>query len=121
MRGSTAQCYNRHTTATPLWRKYNEDKTVCTASLALTLRTQMRAAVQAPRLHLDGERHHPQGLPPRRTPRRCFRLRLREAHRQLHASLTPNSARPSASISAGHASPTIAPDSTTTTHMYDKP
>jgi hypothetical protein len=33
----TAQCYNCHTTATPLWRKDNEGKTVCNACVLLLL------------------------------------------------------------------------------------
>ncbi|KAF8153622.1 hypothetical protein K438DRAFT_1459136, partial [Mycena galopus ATCC 62051] len=37
-RGNVAQCYNCHTTATPLWRKDDEGKTVFNAYLALTLR-----------------------------------------------------------------------------------
>ncbi|KIK32163.1 hypothetical protein CY34DRAFT_102132, partial [Suillus luteus UH-Slu-Lm8-n1] len=32
----SAQCYNCHTTATPLWRKDEEGKTVCNASVLLS-------------------------------------------------------------------------------------
>ncbi|KIK32773.1 hypothetical protein CY34DRAFT_27728, partial [Suillus luteus UH-Slu-Lm8-n1] len=32
----SAQCYNCHTTATPLWRKDERGKTVCNASVLLS-------------------------------------------------------------------------------------
>jgi GATA-binding protein len=32
-----AQCYNCHTTATPLWRKDEDGKTVCNACVCLPL------------------------------------------------------------------------------------
>ncbi|KAF8172364.1 hypothetical protein K438DRAFT_1612025 [Mycena galopus ATCC 62051] len=59
MRGNVAQCYNCHTTATPLWRKDDEGNTVCSAC-------GLYYKLHAP--HLDVERHGPQALPPATMP-----------------------------------------------------
>ncbi|KAF8180243.1 hypothetical protein K438DRAFT_1602942 [Mycena galopus ATCC 62051] len=113
-RGNVAQCYNCHTTAAPLWRKDDEGKTVFNAYLALTLRfhssarpISMKSAIIR-KLSRHDARHggasasvseRPTAIP--------------------HASPAPKAAAFAVSTSAGRASPTLAPDSTTTTHTYD--
>ncbi|TFK48174.1 hypothetical protein OE88DRAFT_1714090 [Heliocybe sulcata] len=96
-----AQCYNCHTTATPLWRKDDEGKTVCNAC---GLYYKLHGSARPISMKSD-----------------VIRKRSRHDARRVGTSVsdTPLSASPGASRRASpSAEPTLAPDSTT--HMsYD--
>ncbi|KAF7343920.1 hypothetical protein MVEN_01680700 [Mycena venus] len=108
-----AQCYNCHTTATPLWRKDDEGKTVCNAYLHGSARPiSMKSDVIRKRSRHDARRGGASASVSE-TPTASPGVSRR-------ASPAPNGPASSASASAGRASPTLAPDSTTA-HSYDTP
>ncbi|EPQ55988.1 hypothetical protein GLOTRDRAFT_18412, partial [Gloeophyllum trabeum ATCC 11539] len=91
-----AQCYNCHTTATPLWRKDDEGKTVCNAC---GLYYKLHGSARPISMKSD-----------------VIRKRSRHDARRVGTSSsdTPPSASPGASRRASpSAEPTLAPDSTT--------
>ncbi|KAJ7816735.1 hypothetical protein B0H14DRAFT_2521306 [Mycena olivaceomarginata] len=117
-----AQCYNCHTTATPLLRKDDKGKTsvmliVCRCGLYYKLHSSARRILMKSDVIRKRSRHDVRcsgasasvSETPTTSPgvSRC-------------ASLAPGGPASSASASAGRASPTFAPDSTTT-HSYDAP
>ncbi|KAF8153614.1 hypothetical protein K438DRAFT_2078649 [Mycena galopus ATCC 62051] len=103
------QCYSCHTTATPLWHKDNEGKTYMLHGSAPPISFNLKSAIIRKRSRHDARRGgmlpppSPRGPPP-----------------ALHLA-APNGTASSASTSASRASPTLAPDSTTTTHTYATP
>ncbi|TFK68798.1 hypothetical protein BDN72DRAFT_897854 [Pluteus cervinus] len=94
---STAQCYNCHTTATPLWRKDDEGKTVCNAcGLYYKLHGSARPISMKSDVIRKRSRH--------------------DARRMGNGAPDTPSASPGVSRRASptrEASPTLAPDSTT--------
>ncbi|KZT21346.1 hypothetical protein NEOLEDRAFT_1073641 [Neolentinus lepideus HHB14362 ss-1] len=91
-----AQCYNCHTTATPLWRKDDEGKTVCNAC---GLYYKLHGSARPISMKSD-----------------VIRKRSRHDARRVGTSVSdsPPSASPGASRRASpSAEPTLAPDSTT--------
>ncbi|KAJ7257511.1 hypothetical protein B0H12DRAFT_1218416 [Mycena haematopus] len=114
-----AQCYNCHTTATPLWRKDDEGKTVCNAcGLYYKLHGSARPISMKSDIIRKRSRHDARrggaSASVSETPTASPGVSRR-------ASPAPNGPTSSASTSGGRASPTLAPDSTTTTHSYDTP
>ncbi|KAI3607043.1 siderophore biosynthesis regulatory protein [Moniliophthora roreri] len=100
-----AQCYNCHTTATPLWRKDDEGKTVCNAcGLYYKLHGSARPISMKSDVIRKRSRH--------------------DARRAANGAImaeTP-SASPGVSRRASpsrESSPTLAPDSSTSTNQYD--
>ncbi|EEB97887.1 hypothetical protein MPER_02700, partial [Moniliophthora perniciosa FA553] len=100
-----AQCYNCHTTATPLWRKDDEGKTVCNAcGLYYKLHGSARPISMKSDVIRKRSRH--------------------DARRTANGGImaeTP-SASPGVSRRASpsrESSPTLAPDSSTSTNQYD--
>ncbi|KAJ7873480.1 hypothetical protein B0H14DRAFT_2344147 [Mycena olivaceomarginata] len=113
-----AQCYNCHTTATPLWRKDDEGKTVCNAcGLYYKLHGSARPISMKSDVIRKRSRHDARrggaSASVSETPTASPGVSRR-------ASPAPGGPASSASASAGRASPTLAPDSTTT-HSYDAP
>ncbi|KAJ6554287.1 hypothetical protein B0H19DRAFT_144388 [Mycena capillaripes] len=111
-----AQCYNCHTTATPLWRKDDEGKTVCNAcGLYYKLHGSARPISMKSDIIRKRSRHDARrggaSASVSETPTASPGVSRR-------ASPAPNGPSSSASASAGRASPTLAPDSTTT-HTYE--
>ncbi|KAJ7661926.1 hypothetical protein DFH06DRAFT_1042828, partial [Mycena polygramma] len=113
-----AQCYNCHTTATPLWRKDDEGKTVCNAcGLYYKLHGSARPISMKSDVIRKRSRHDARrggaSASVSETPTASPGVSRR-------ASPSPGGPSSSASASAGRASPTLAPDGTTT-HSYDTP
>ncbi|KAJ7918311.1 hypothetical protein B0H13DRAFT_2231279 [Mycena leptocephala] len=111
-----AQCYNCHTTATPLWRKDDEGKTVCNAcGLYYKLHGSARPISMKSDVIRKRSRHDARrggaSASVSETPTASPGVSRR-------ASPAPGGPASSASNSAGRASPTLAPDGTTT-HSYD--
>ncbi|KAJ7726839.1 hypothetical protein DFH07DRAFT_930958 [Mycena maculata] len=107
-----AQCYNCHTTATTLWRKDDEGKTVCNAC---GLYSQLHGASRPISMKSDVIRkrsRHGASASVSETPTASPAVSRR-------ASPVPDRAGFSASAFAGRASPTLAPDGNTTPHNYD--
>ncbi|KAJ7851806.1 hypothetical protein B0H14DRAFT_3085752 [Mycena olivaceomarginata] len=114
----STQCYNCHTTATPLWRKDDEGKTVCNAcGLYYKLHGSARPISMKSDVIRKRSRHDARrggaSASVSETPTASPGVSRR-------ASPAPGGPASSASASAGRASPTLAPDSTTT-HSYDAP
>ncbi|KAJ6529020.1 GATA-binding factor 6-B [Mycena vulgaris] len=111
-----AQCYNCHTTATPLWRKDDEGKTVCNAcGLYYKLHGSARPISMKSDVIRKRSRHDARrggaSASVSETPTASPGVSRR-------ASPAPAGHSSHSSASAGRASPTLAPDSTTT-HSYD--
>ncbi|KAF7373864.1 hypothetical protein MSAN_00598400 [Mycena sanguinolenta] len=110
-----AQCYNCHTTATPLWRKDDEGKTVCNAcGLYYKLHGSARPISMKSDIIRKRSRHDARrggaSASVSETPTASPGVSRR-------ASPAPNGPASSASTTAGRASPTLAPDSTTTSEL----
>ncbi|KAI0321928.1 hypothetical protein OF83DRAFT_1080557 [Amylostereum chailletii] len=116
-----AQCYNCHTTATPLWRKDEEGKTVCNALSNANLpfhlgRTDAVSTDHASRPSASSFKLHGSARPISMKSDVIRKRSCHDARRVGNASETP-SASPGASRrpspNGGDASPMLAPDSTT--------
>ncbi|KAJ7667365.1 hypothetical protein B0H17DRAFT_950360, partial [Mycena rosella] len=113
---STAQCYNCHTTSTLLWRKDDEGKTVCNiCGLYYKLHGSARPiSMKSDEIHKRSHRDArcggaPASISETPTASPGVSRRASPAPHASSAMTTSNS-----SVSAGRASPTFAPDSTTT-------
>ncbi|KAJ7898224.1 hypothetical protein B0H14DRAFT_2494542 [Mycena olivaceomarginata] len=130
-----AQCYNCHMTATPLWRKDNEGKTVCKRVCACLYLYESVVLIVCRcglyyKLHGSARRISMKSDVIRKRSRhdaRCSGASASVSETPTtspgvsrRASLAPGGPASSASASAGRASSTLAPDSTTT-HSYDAP
>ncbi|KAJ7092357.1 hypothetical protein B0H15DRAFT_777423 [Mycena belliarum] len=113
-----AQCYNCHTTATPLWRKDDEGKTVCNAcGLYYKLHGSARPISMKSDVIRKRSRHDAR----RGGASVSVETPTASPGVSRRASPAPGGHHSSASASTGRASPTLAPDSTTTTHTYETP
>ncbi|KAJ7153063.1 hypothetical protein C8R43DRAFT_452778 [Mycena crocata] len=113
-----AQCFNCHTTATPLWRKDDEGKTVCNAcGLYYKLHGSARPISMKSDVIRKRSRHDA-----RRSGASASVTETPTASPGVSRRASPAPGGPLSSASGssggGRASPTLAPDGTTT-HSYD--
>ncbi|KLO13601.1 hypothetical protein SCHPADRAFT_940262 [Schizopora paradoxa] len=103
--GEPAQCYNCHTTATPLWRKDDEGKTVCNAcGLYYKLHGSARPISMKSDVIRKRSRHDARRIATGETP-----------------SASPGASRRASPIPQQLPSPVLAPDSSTAhTYGYDE-
>ncbi|KAJ7038960.1 hypothetical protein C8F04DRAFT_950595, partial [Mycena alexandri] len=117
-----AQCYNCHTTATPLWRKDDEGKTVCNAcGLYYKLHGSARPISMKSDVIRKRSRHDARrggaSASVSETPTASPGVSRRASPSPNDPANNANNST-SSSASAGRRSPTLAPDSTT---AYDAP
>ncbi|KAJ7224567.1 hypothetical protein GGX14DRAFT_350375 [Mycena pura] len=110
-----AQCYNCHTTATPLWRKDDEGKTVCNAcGLYYKLHGSARPISMKSDVIRKRSRHDA-----RRGGASVSVSETPTASPGVSRRASPAPGAPGSSPSAGSTSPILAPDSTTNSMAFD--
>ncbi|KAJ7748104.1 hypothetical protein B0H16DRAFT_1554026, partial [Mycena metata] len=114
-----SQCYNCHTTATPLWRKDDEGKTVCNAcGLYYKLHGSARPISMKSDVIRKRSRHDARRGGASASVSETPTASPGVSRRASPSPNDPANNANSSSASAGRRSPTLAPDSTT---AYDSP